>query len=168
MTSTIIQALFKQSFISATYIGPLIYLNKWFTREFVRKSINFTRQNVIHFSCNICIVIDWNDRCHLGIPSVLIPELSKNNKIIDIMSSVHRHWKSLINNKIFNKICEQINTLWPSDTICQHRSGSILAQVMACCLMARSHYLNQCWFIISKVHWHSCGGIFQKRYLNYR
>ena len=26
---------------------------------------------------------------------------------------------------------------------------------MACCLMASSHYLNQCWFTISKVHWHS-------------
>ena len=25
------------------------------------------------------------------------------------------------------------------------RSGSILAQVMTCCLTARSHYLNQCW-----------------------
>ena len=29
-----------------------------------------------------------------------------------------------------------------------------LAQVMACCLMAPSHYLNQCWLIISEV-WHS-------------
>ena len=26
-----------------------------------------------------------------------------------------------------------------------HRSGSTLAQVMACCLTAPSHYLNQCW-----------------------
>ena len=33
----------------------------------------------------------------------------------------------------------------------QHRSGSTLAQVMACCLTAASHYLNQCWLIISKV-----------------
>ena len=28
------------------------------------------------------------------------------------------------------------------------RSGSRLAQVMACCLTASSHYLNQCWFIM--------------------
>ena len=34
------------------------------------------------------------------------------------------------------------------------KSGSTLAQVMACCLMAPSHYLNQCWFIISRVQWH--------------
>ena len=35
------------------------------------------------------------------------------------------------------------------------RSGSTLVQVMACCLTAPSHYLNQCWLIISKVLWHS-------------
>ena len=31
---------------------------------------------------------------------------------------------------------------------------------MACCLMAPSHYLNQCWLIINKVSWHSCEGNF--------
>ena len=40
-----------------------------------------------------------------------------------------------------------INSLWPSDTIWWHRSRWTLAQVMACCLMAPSHYLNQCWLI---------------------
>ena len=43
------------------------------------------------------------------------------------------------------------NSLRPSDAIWGHRSGSTLAQVMACCLTAPSHYLNQCWLIISKV-----------------
>ena len=47
-----------------------------------------------------------------------------------------------------------LNSLWPSDTIWRHKSGSTLAQVMACCLKAPSHYLNQCWFIISEVQWH--------------
>ena len=47
------------------------------------------------------------------------------------------------------------NSLWPSDAIWQQRSGSTLAQVMTCCLTAPSHYLNQCWLIISKVQWHS-------------
>ena len=36
-----------------------------------------------------------------------------------------------------------------------HRSGSTLAQVMACCLMAQSHYLSQSWLIIHMVLWHS-------------
>ena len=31
---------------------------------------------------------------------------------------------------------------------------------MACCLMAPSHYLNQCCLIISKVQWHSIEGNF--------
>ena len=48
-----------------------------------------------------------------------------------------------------------VNSLWPNDAIWRQRSGSTLAQVMACCLMAPSHYVNQCWFTISKVHWHS-------------
>ena len=47
------------------------------------------------------------------------------------------------------------NSLWPNDTIWWQGSGSTLAQVMACCLTAPRHYLNQCWFTISKVHWHS-------------
>ena len=35
--------------------------------------------------------------------------------------------------------------------IWQHKSESTLAQVMACFLTATSHYLKQCWLIISKV-----------------
>ena len=46
----------------------------------------------------------------------------------------------------------KVNSLWPSDTIWRHSSGSPLAQVMACCLTAPSHYLHQCWLTISKVH----------------
>ena len=34
------------------------------------------------------------------------------------------------------------NSLRPSDAIWRHRFGSTLAQVMACCLTAPSHYLN--------------------------
>ena len=48
-----------------------------------------------------------------------------------------------------------VNTLWPNDAIWRQRSRSTLAQVMASCLTAPSHYLSQCWFTISKVHWHS-------------
>ena len=47
------------------------------------------------------------------------------------------------------------NSLWPSDAIWRQIPRSTLAQVMACCLTAPSHYLNQCWLIINKVQWHS-------------
>ena len=46
-------------------------------------------------------------------------------------------------------------SLWPDDAIWRQRSGSTLAQVMACCLTAPSHYLNQCWSIIREVQSHS-------------
>ena len=49
-----------------------------------------------------------------------------------------------------------INSLRPSDDIWRQRTGSTLAQVMAWCLTAPSHYLNQCWLIITKVLWRSC------------
>ena len=46
-----------------------------------------------------------------------------------------------------------VNSLWPSDAISRQGSRSTLVQVMACCLTAPSHYLNQCWLIITKVQW---------------
>ena len=45
--------------------------------------------------------------------------------------------------------------LWPCNAIWWHTSGSTLDQVMACCLMAPSHYLNQCWHISKGVLWYS-------------
>ena len=54
----------------------------------------------------------------------------------------------------------QYCSLWPGDAKRRHRSPSTLAQVMACCLTAPSHYLNQCWLIISKAQWHSANSSF--------
>ena len=58
--------------------------------------------------------------------------------------------------------CLGINSLWRSDAIWQQGSGSTLAQVMACCLMAPSHFLNQCWLIIGEVRRHSYEGNFTR------
>ena len=61
----------------------------------------------------------------------------------------------------FYSICLKIilskllNSLWPRDAIWRQRSMSTLAHVMACCLTAPSHYMNQCWLIISQVLWYS-------------
>ena len=54
----------------------------------------------------------------------------------------------------------EFNLLWPSDAIWWHKSGLTLAQVMACCLTAPSHYLNQCWLIIKDGLQHSPEKIF--------
>ena len=40
------------------------------------------------------------------------------------------------------------NSWWCNDVTWRYRSGSTLAQVMAWCLIAPSHYLNQWWLII--------------------
>ena len=48
-----------------------------------------------------------------------------------------------------------MNTMCPSDTIWWNITGSTLAQVMDRCLMAPSHYPNQCWLLISEILWHS-------------
>ena len=58
------------------------------------------------------------------------------------------------------------NSLGPCDAIWRQRSGSTLVQVMAWCLTAPSHYLNQFW-LISKVEWHSSKGKFT-RYLSHQ
>ena len=63
---------------------------------------------------------------------------------------------------------ELINSLWPSDTIWRQRSGSTLAQVMACCPTAPSHYLQE-----PMLTYHKYGpvtliwGQFHKRYLSH-
>ena len=44
-----------------------------------------------------------------------------------------------------------INSLIPDDTLWYYWTFSRLVQVMACCHQATSHYLNQCWPIISEV-----------------
>ena len=62
----------------------------------------------------------------------------------------------------WHPILHTLNSLWPSDAIWRCRSMSTLAQVMACCLTAPSHYLNQCWHTINKVQWHSSDGNFTR------
>ena len=55
-----------------------------------------------------------------------------------------------------------LNSLWPSDAIWRHRSWSTLTQVMACCLVTPSHYLNQCWLIVSADQWRLSKGNFTR------
>ena len=68
-----------------------------------------------------------------------------------------------LNNKCWPFISKKsVNSLGISYAIWRQIYGSTLAQVMACCLTAPSHYLNQCWLIISKVGWHSFKGKFTR------
>ena len=51
---------------------------------------------------------------------------------------------------MFRRVALYVNSLWPSDEIWQHSSGSVLAPVMACCLTAPGLNLNLNWHL-----WHS-------------
>ena len=62
--------------------------------------------------------------------------------------------KTFIQSRHFEWVCP-FNSLWSSDGKWWHRSGSTLALVMVCCLIAPSHYLNQCHLLISEVLWRS-------------
>ena len=57
-------------------------------------------------------------------------------------------------NKILHWRHWLMTSLWPSEAIWWHNSGSTMVQVMAWCLVAPNHYLNQCWFI-KGVLWYS-------------
>ena len=72
-------------------------------------------------------------------------------------------WFSHHKENNFHELWITVNSLWPSDAIRRQETESTLAKVMACCLMAPSHYLNQCWLIINKVLWHSPEGIIMRR-----
>ena len=65
--------------------------------------------------------------------------------------SWYRHSSLTIGDKICLYV-SSINSLWPGDAIWRHGTRSTLAQVMACCLTAPSHYLSQCWLIIREVY----------------
>ena len=56
------------------------------------------------------------------------------------------------------------NPSGPRNGIWRWKSWSTLVQVMACCLTAPSHYLNQCSLIFSKVLWHSSDAIIMRRF----
>ena len=48
-----------------------------------------------------------------------------------------------------------VASLLSSDIIWWHRSVTTLAQVMVCCLMSPSSYLNQYWHLPNEALWHS-------------
>ena len=58
-----------------------------------------------------------------------------------------------------------LNSLWPSEAVWNHRSWSTLFQAMACCLTAPSHHLHKWGPTISQVIWHSPDDNFTKKML---
>ena len=146
-------------------------------------------KNNISFSLPIvCIWLYNSFSVHLLISDRLISSLDHNNNnkcvllmkrkrmrnVCDAFYVFGRRLTNVMPDKIYTRFCCVVfccfvaipstlfNSLWPSDTMWRHRSGSTLVQVMACCPTASSHYLHQCWLIVSKVYWHSYEGNFAR------
>ena len=122
----------------------------------------------IAFVIFCCIVIPAGSNLTEGV--LLLPVCVSVHPVTLILHlSKHAHHRFELESLNLNETCILaplkwvFNSLWPNDATWRHRSGSRLAQVMACCLMAPSHYLSQCWLIISKVPWHSSLGIIIRR-----
>ena len=58
--------------------------------------------------------------------------------------------------------CSLGETNGPGDAAWRHRTLSTLVQIIACCLMAPSHNLHQCWITIVEIMWHSPRAISQE------
>ena len=125
------------------------------------------RQNGHHFADDTFKWIFLNENIRISIKTSLkfVPGGSINNipALVQIMAW-HRPGDKPLSEPmmiiLLTHICvtrpQWVNSLWPSDTIWQHRSMSTPTQVMAKCWMTTpSHYLHQCWLIISKFDWHS-------------
>ena len=93
-----------------------------------------------------------------------MPKFLRSSSLKVFPSQIWNDSNNTCNNKANDCYVSSLTHCGIVTAIWQHRSGLILAQVMACCLTAPSHYLNQCWFTILKVQWHSSEQ-FYKRHL---
>ena len=82
--------------------------------------------------------------------------LKTENDIWSFANSAHWDWARRHTNTSVNWLTG------PSDAIWRQRSWSTLAHVMACCLKAPRHYLNQRWLINAKVSRHLSEGIIMR------
>ena len=128
-------------------MGPYRVLTSWST---LVQIMSFACSTLIHWLNWSWHIVKW----------IHTNKFDKDTAIL-IQENVYENVILKMPTILFNPT--NVNSLWPSDAIWWQRSGSTLAQVMACCLTAPSHYLNQCWLIISKVLWHSSEGIIMKR-----
>ena len=77
----------------------------------------------------------------------------RNVKIISSLRRIYFQMKSKFYSKCLKSNVKCLNSLWPSDTLWHHRSGSAVAQLMTCRLTAHAWTHVLC--LISEVLWHS-------------
>ena len=106
----------------------------WKLRCPVNQSLNQLGDTLhVEIVCDVTQSFSWSRAISIGIWFICVT--NTNQKLSNILQQAMIY----------------INSLGPSDAIWWQKTGSTLAQVMACCLTAPSHYLNQCLLLISKV-----------------
>ena len=118
-----------------------IYASLWMS-QLILFVVESSGMKTIWYLCNVYSII-WSNADFISIDpsgtismkfiSVKIPKFSIKKMHLQMLSAK----KAVI---LLKPQCEWVNTLCPIGAIWWHRSGSILAQVTACCLMAPSHY----------------------------
>ena len=95
--------------------------------------------------------------------SVIAPALINSLQLNDTISDkwVQDRCNSIDDALDLGPSCTNPSIYW-------HRSGSTWVQVMAWCLVAPSHYLNQCWLIINGVLWPSAETNFLRKCSRYQ
>ena len=143
------------------------FLIQWFWRSALQWRQN-ERNGISNQQPHDCL-LNFLFRCRSKKPSKLhVTGLCEGNspvnslhkgpvtrKMFSFDDVIMKMWHGIAGQKCFY-------TLLPSNAIPWQPSGSTLALVMACCLMAPSHYLNQCWLNITKVQWYSSDGNFKR------
>ena len=83
------------------------------------------------------------------ISSILFGYQCEHIHVLILEITHHQIHKNIGLAHTFDTRCLLFNLLWHSAATWHWRSWSTLVQVMACCLTAPSHYLNQCWSVIN-------------------
>ena len=106
----------------------------------------------------ISVIDGWGISCELALRRMSLDFTYYKSTLVQVMAWCHQatsHYLSQCWPRFMSPHGvtrpQWVNSLWPNDVIWQHWSGSTLAQVIACCLMAPSHYLNHYWLIIKDV-----------------
>ena len=130
----------------------------WFSNELQKLGCmtGYQENNLINGFWVTCPIKYWQDFLHFNIRCIRQCSLIISFNFIELFPC----------NFVALRLEWNLNSLWPSDAIWRQRSGSTLAQVMACCLTAASHYLNQ---MLTDHQWSPVTfilGQFHKRCLN--
>ena len=99
---------------------------------------------------NLVLLACLPTMCHLPPHNHCISSASSSTTARSAKNSKNRVQLVFHNGTFF-----YINSSWTNDPIWHQRSWATHGQVMACCLISPSHYLNQCWLLTNEIRWHS-------------